>query len=327
MASADVIYVDSPTSDLAAPSASDASTRVVPSLPSVEIAKKKKKGLKKRKESESDNEKKEEEESNKKNKVKKVKKHKKRDNEDKKSKSVSFPVNDKELRRVKNYVKNSILPKEEEVGAIPASLLFLDEASNDGAYQQAILDSLSRPPSVSPPPVVEPTIPQPDPELQFDQHGSNISTPTVYDAPQPLPPQPLPPSAATAAPTTTPFVVPPPVTFEAFMHYYFELSQHKIDRMHHPYHHVTIEAVDVIQFIRVGNCLDQPLTFVIPLSSPFYKRTMEYTCHRESNVSKLCEWLLNYFRPQQLGPNQVATNIHTILIPEDTPGNWARLFA
>jgi len=249
----------------------------------------------------------------------KKKKHHKQKHSD--NKSVSFPPGDR-LRRVKQFKKGSAVPRpseEEEQRVFEETL----QDSNDGAYQQALLDSIKEAQGVT-------SAAKDTPDASAD-----VSPPPAAAAAQPVVPQPtLPPPAAAPAPAPAaadaaagpaPVTMPPPVTFEAYMHYYHAMGKNKLDRLHHPYYHVSIEATDIVQFVRIDR-LERPLTFVLPLDSPFYRRAVELACHRETQPAEFCEWLLNYYRPQVMGPNQVAFNVHTILIPEEAPGEWARLF-
>lgn len=239
------------------------------------------------------------------------KRHKKKDKKKRNKKSdddedvdeedhhYSKPRKQKRVRHAE-IVKSASFKK----GSAPSELVIEIESDNDSTMiQQTILDSLqhSAPEVPAPAPSVAPL---PEDDVQ-----------TEVSAVLPVP--------AAAVTTTTPAALSPPSP-GALLDYHVVMSTFKNDRIHHPYQHATIQCVELVQFIRPGSRSGEVLQFVIELSNMYYKDVVRRCLDDAYDVRQFIEWLYANFRPGGLGPNQVAVHVHTLLIPEDLPGQWAK---
>ena len=239
---------------------------------------------------------------------KKAKRHRK-DKDSEKDKKEEKDKKKKKKKKKKSSSSNSVKFSDStsvarfEKGSKPSDVVIHIE--DDSEMQEAILASVSRPPSV----------PAPEQRVEEEQRAESRA---VFELSERgvIPPAPDNFIPAQEEPA------PAPVVVESQAEYHISMMKFKQDRIHHQYFHATVTAAEVIQFFRAGSV--RPIQYTISVNSANYCEFIRLLLAPDLDVRHLLDWLKTHYAPGGLDLNQVAVHVHGFVIPEDMPGSWAQ---
>lgn len=221
---------------------------------------------------------------------------------EKKKKKKNRDGEKKRHRKVPRDSEKKKKDKRKEEEEEPSVINIDDDDEEEKNIQQALLASVSRP-SAAPLEVESPAV------ARLVEAGVVPPAPDNYVAPE-AQPEPM----------------PAPVASESGSEYHVQMMKFKGDRLHHPYYHATVSAAEMVQFFRpCSNSFGStPLQFAIPLNHMYYAEAIGRLMDQQMDVRHFLDWLKAHFAPGSLGLNQVAVHVHTFVIPDDMPGEWAK---